>query len=159
MSQIWDRFAQTGSPRTTLRVAELCGGLATCLEALLRAGCVIRSYTWVDTYPGAHMAAAQRIACLRHNFPHLFLPEAVQDWDSRLPLDVRTSSPDLLSATFLEGIYLILASPPVLATRVSRSHREHTPSGPDIHRPAHHTPCPPPLRVTTRRGRIYLGLL
>jgi len=79
-------------PRTPLRVVELCGDLATSLEALLRAGYVIGSYTRIDTNPDVYTAAAQRIACLRHNFPHLLLSEAVQEWDSRLPQDVRTIS-------------------------------------------------------------------
>ena len=120
--------------RIPLRVVELCGGLATSLETLLRTDYMIRSYTWVDTDPDAHTVAAQRIAHLRHNFPHLLPSEAIQDWDSRLPLDVRTISPELVSATFPKGIDLILASPTELATQVSISHREHTPLGPDIGR-------------------------
>jgi len=135
MSQIWDKFHPHRLPRIPLRVKELCGGLATGLHALLRTGYVIRSYVWVYTYPDAHTAAPQCIAYLRHKFPHLLPPEAVQDCDSRLPMDVSTISPELLSATFsAEGIDLILVSPPVLATRVSRSNREHTSPGPDIGR-------------------------
>ena len=49
-------------------------------------------------------------------------------------MDVRTISPELFIATFLDGTDLILASPPVLAIQVSRSTREHTPTGPDIGR-------------------------
>ena len=49
-------------------------------------------------------------------------------------MDVHTISPELLNVTFPEGIYLFLASPPVLATQVSKSNREHTPPGPDISR-------------------------
>jgi len=48
-------------PRIPLRVVELCVGLATGLEALLRAGYAIGSYAWVDTYPDAHTAASHRI--------------------------------------------------------------------------------------------------
>jgi len=42
------------------------------------------------------------------------------------------SFPELLSAHFLEGIDLILASPSMLATHLSNSNREHTPTGPDV---------------------------
>jgi hypothetical protein len=47
-------------------------------------------------------------------------------------MDVRTISPELLNVTFPEGIYLILASPPLLTTRLSKPNKEHTPPGPDI---------------------------
>jgi len=47
-------------------------------------------------------------------------------------MDVRTISPDLLNVIFPEGIDLILASPPMLATRLSSSNQDHTPPGPDI---------------------------
>jgi hypothetical protein len=66
-------------PHVPLRVVELCGGLATGLEALLQAGYAIISYAWVDTDPDAHTAASQRVAYLRHKFPHLLPPEAVHD--------------------------------------------------------------------------------
>ena len=80
-------------PRTPLRVVELCGGLATGLEALHRTGYVSRSYALVDTDPDAHTIASQRITYLRRKFPHILPPEAVQDLDSRLPMDVCTTSP------------------------------------------------------------------
>ncbi len=47
---------------------------------------------------------------------------------------VRTISPELLSVTLLEGIDLILASPPLLANHLSSSKRDHTPPGPDVGR-------------------------
>jgi len=49
-------------------------------------------------------------------------------------MEVRTISPELLNITFPEGIELILASPPVLATHLSSSNRDHTLPGPDIGR-------------------------
>jgi hypothetical protein len=49
-------------------------------------------------------------------------------------MDVRTISPELLIITFLEGLDLILEIPPVLATQVSSSKREHTPPGLDVGR-------------------------
>ncbi len=54
-----------------IRVAELCSGLATSLEALLKAGYTIGHYACVDTDPHAHIAASQRAMFLKHRFPHL----------------------------------------------------------------------------------------
>jgi hypothetical protein len=56
------------------------------------------------------------------------------DWDSRLPMDIRTISTELLRATFPDGIDLLLASPSMLARHVPETHRERTPVGPDVDR-------------------------
>jgi hypothetical protein len=111
---------------------ELCGCLATGLEALLRAGYAIRSYICVDIDPDAHMDVSHRITHLRHQFPNLLTPEAITDWDSRLPMDVRTISHELLRATFPDGGDLILASPPMQAIHLPITHRNHTSTGPDV---------------------------
>ena len=73
-----------------LRIVELCGGLASGLEALLRAGYAISSNAWVDTDPDAHTVVSHRIASLRHQFPHLLPPESIQEWESQLLMDVNT---------------------------------------------------------------------
>jgi hypothetical protein len=111
---------------------ELCGGLATGLEALFKAGYAIRSYVWVDIDPDAHMAVSHRITHLRQQFPNLFLPEALTEWDSRLPRVVRTISPKLIRATFPDGVDLLLASPLMQACHLPGTHRDHTPMGPDV---------------------------
>ncbi len=121
-------------PRVPLRVVELCGNLATELMAILKAGYAIRSYVWVDTDPNAHSGVSHRIAHMCLQFPHLLPPEALMDWNSRLPMNVRTISPELLRATFPEGIDLLLASSPMLARHVHKTHRERTPVGPDVAR-------------------------
>ncbi len=54
------------------------------------------------------------------------------DWHSRLPMDVRTISPELLRATIPEGIDLLLASPSMLASHLPMTHRERTPVGPKV---------------------------
>jgi hypothetical protein len=118
--------------RIPLRSVDLSGCLDTGLEALLRVGYAISSYAWIDTDPDAHTVASHRIAYLRLQFPHLLPPGAIHDWDSRLPMGVRTISPELLNVTFPEGSYLILASPPALATHLSKSNREHTSPSLDI---------------------------
>jgi hypothetical protein len=66
-------------PHTPLWIVELCGGLATGLEALLRASYAISSYAWIDTNPDAHTAASHRITYLRLLFPHLLPPKAIHD--------------------------------------------------------------------------------
>ncbi len=47
-------------------------------------------------------------------------------------MDIRTIFPELLRATFPEGIDPLLASPPMLARRLPRNSRERTPLGPDV---------------------------
>ena len=51
-------------PATPLLVVELCGGLATGLEALLRTGHLIAPYAWSDIDPDAHSGASNMIAHL-----------------------------------------------------------------------------------------------
>ena len=80
------------------------------------------------------MTVSHRFAYLRLQFPHFLLPEAILYWDTRIPMDVRTISSKLLKFRFPEGIDLILANPPMLATHLSKSNKEHTPQGPDIGR-------------------------
>ena len=111
---------------------ELCGALATGLEALFRAGYAIRSLVWVDIDPDAHMAVSHRITHLRQQFPTLLPPEVLTDWDSRLPMNVRTISPELIRATFPDGVDLLLASPPMQASHLPGTYRDHTPMGPDV---------------------------
>jgi len=49
-------------------------------------------------------------------------------------MDVRAISLELLNVTFPEEMDLILASPLMLATHLSKSNREHTSPGLDIDR-------------------------
>jgi hypothetical protein len=69
---------------------------------------------------------------MRLQFPHLLPSEAIKDWNSRLPMDVRAISPDLLRAAFPERLDLLLASPPMLKSNLPKTHRECTPMGPDV---------------------------
>ncbi len=62
-----------------LLIVELCGGLATGLEAVLRAGYAINSYAWVDIDPYAHIAVSHRIADLRLKFPLLIPSKGIKD--------------------------------------------------------------------------------
>ena len=119
-------------PRNPLRIVELCGGLAIDLEALLKVGYTVNSYAWVDIDLDVHAAISRRIAHLRLQYPYLFPLKANKDWDSRLSTDVRTISPELLTVTFPKGIDLLLASPPMLARHLPRSHRVHTLMEPDV---------------------------
>ena len=69
-----------------------------------------------------------------HQLSYFIPQEALHGWDSSLPRDIHTISPALLNATFQEGIDLILASPPVLATRAYDPNKDHPLPGPDIAR-------------------------
>jgi len=119
-------------PREPLRIVELFGSLATGLEALLRAGYAIHSFVWVEIDPDAHIDVPHHNTHLRHQFPHLLPPKAIKDWDSQLPMDARTISLELFRATFLEGIDLLLASPPMIASHLPRPRRERASMGPDV---------------------------
>ena len=95
---------------------------------------------------------------MRHQFAHLLPQEVLQDWDYSLPMDFRTISPALLSATFQEGIDIILASPPTLAIRVSNPNKDHPLPGPAIARHITNLVLHTPLQNPDTRGRIYLEL-
>ena len=85
----------------------------------------------MDIDPDAHAAFSHRITHLRLQYSHLLPLEVIKDWDSRLPLDVRTISLELLTSTFPEGLDLLLASLPMLSRHLPRSHTVHTAMGPD----------------------------
>jgi hypothetical protein len=53
-------------------------------------------------------------------------------------MDVRTISPELLRATFPEGIDLLLASPSMLVSHITCTHIESTLMGPDVVRHIFH---------------------
>ena len=60
-------------PARPLRLVELCGGQATCIEAFLMIGSMIDSYTWADVDPDAHRATSQMLTRLRgiySSLPH-----------------------------------------------------------------------------------------
>jgi hypothetical protein len=111
---------------------ELYGGLATGFEDLLRVRYAVNSYVLVDIDPDAHAVVSYRIAHLRLQYPHLLPLEAIKDWDSHLPMGVRTISPELLISNFPERIDLLLASPSMLAHHLTRSHRVYTLMGPGV---------------------------
>ena len=109
-----------------LKIAELCEGLATGLKAFLKAGYTIASSTWVNTDPDAHMAVSHHLSRLRTQYPQLFPPEATQGSDSRLPMDIRSISPEFFTDVIHEGADIILTSPPMIAQHLSMAHRGNT---------------------------------
>ena len=102
---------------------ELCGGIATGLEAILKAGHEVASYTSVDIDPNAHTATAHRLARLHSRHPRLLTMEAIDGWDTRLHMDARTTTPALFTYAFPAGAYLIMTSPPMLAQHLPRTHK------------------------------------
>ena len=102
---------------------ELCGGIATGLEAVLKAGRKVASYTWADIDPDAHVATTHRLARLHSRHPLLLPPEATWGWDTRLPRDTRTITPELITQVFPTGVDIIMTSPPMLTKHLPREHR------------------------------------
>jgi hypothetical protein len=74
-------------PQRPLHLVELCGGIATWLDAVLKAGHAVASYTWADIDLDVHTATAHRLTRLRHRHPNLLPREAIDGWDIRLPRD------------------------------------------------------------------------
>ncbi len=56
-------------PHIPIHVVELCGGIATGLEAILKSGHAVASYTWVDIDPDAHTATIHRLDRLHNRHP------------------------------------------------------------------------------------------
>ena len=120
-------------PRRPLRIVDLCGGLATGLEALLKAGYAVTSYAWLDIDTDAHATVSHRLPREKQQYPHLLPPEAIRDWDSRPTMAVRAISSEILTKTFPKGVDLMLASPsPMLVKHLPRTHSNHGPHSPLI---------------------------
>ena len=110
-------------PGRPIHLVELCGGIATGLEALLKAGHAVASYTWADIDPDAHTATTHRLARLHARHPLLLPPEATNGWDTRLPMDTRTITPALFAQAFPAGVDVIMTSPPMLAKHLPKTIR------------------------------------
>ena len=81
------------------------------------------SYTWADIDPDAHTATTYRLARLHNRYPLLLPPEATIGWDTRLPRDTRSITPELLARVLPTGVDLIMTSPPMLAKHLPGDHR------------------------------------
>ena len=91
---------------------ELCGGIAAQLETVLKAGHAVAPYTWANIDPDAHTATTHILARL-HSRHSLFLPhEAIEGWDTRLPMDTKTIILSLFTQGFPAGVDLNMTSPP-----------------------------------------------
>ena len=119
------------TPHRPLRNAELYGGLATGLEAILRMGYVVASYTCTDIYPDAQAAVAHRLSRLRVTYPHLLLSEAILNWATTMRMNTGSISHDVFNATLPEGVDIILASPPRMTKHYPNPYRGITPQVPD----------------------------
>ena len=81
--------------------------------------------------PDAHATVSHRLLRLTQLYPQLLPPDATREWYSRLPLDARAISTEILLEAFLEGIDLILVSQPMQAKHLPRT-RDHEPHSPVI---------------------------
>ena len=99
------------TPHRPLHVVEICAGISTGLEALLRAGHSIASYSWADINPDAHAAASHRLLALQARHPQQLPTAALVGWDRRLPFNANCLNPNSLHS-FPDGIDLIIAGPP-----------------------------------------------
>ena len=98
--------------QTPLTVIELCGGIGTGLEALLKAGYKVGSYTWADINPDGHTVLQHTIPTLHKQYPKQFPTHATQGWDTRLPFDINLITRDMLMEKFPNGAHIIIAGPP-----------------------------------------------
>ncbi len=110
-------------PHRPIHLVELCGGIATGLESALKSGHSVASYTRVDIDPDAHTATSHRLARLHYRPPLLLPLEAIEGWDTRLPMDARTITPELFTQAFPAGVDLIITSPPMLPQHLPRETR------------------------------------
>ena len=74
------------------------------------------SYTWADIDPDAHTTTSHKLARLHALYPFLLPPEAMDGWDTRLPMDTKTITPELFTQPFPAGVDLIMTSPPHVAS-------------------------------------------
>ena len=99
-------------PKGPIHLMELCGGIATFLEACLRNGLIsISRYTYADASPVARQAAHRRITRLQRRYPRL-LPAAaaIEEWTRSVPQDVhQITAPQLAS---LPPVDLLASGPP-----------------------------------------------
>ncbi len=74
------------------------------------------SYTWADIDTYAHTATTHRLARLHNRHPLLLPLEAMEVWDTRLPMDAITITPELFTQAFPVGVDLIMTSSPHVAS-------------------------------------------
>ncbi len=106
-----------------LRITEICGSLATGLEALFRVGYAVASYIWTDTVPVAQAAVAHRLTRLRATYPHLLPSETKRNLAAIWPMDIISITPDVFNATLPEGVDIIMASPPRMTRHYPNPYR------------------------------------
>ncbi len=104
-------------PHRPIHLVELCSGIATRLEVVLKSGHVVASYTWVDIDLDAHTATSHRLARLHDRHPLLLPLEAIDGWDTRLPMNARTITHELFTHALPTGVDLIMTSPPPMLSQ------------------------------------------
>ena len=96
-------------PERPIHLMELCGGIATFLEACLRNGLSVSRYTYSDASSMARQAAHRRITRLQRRYPRQLPAAAIEEWTS-VSQDVhQITAPQLAS---LPPVDLLAAGPP-----------------------------------------------
>ena len=72
----------------------------------------MHSYTWADINPAAWTATRHRLTLLHARFATQFPMEASEGWDTRLPFNISSITPAMLTHCLPQGIDFIIAGPP-----------------------------------------------
>ncbi len=85
-------------PKHPLIILELYSGSTARIEALLKTGHRIQTYTWADTNSDAHTAIQHRLTQLHHQYPTQLPLAAINQWDNILPLKPTLITPNIVIA-------------------------------------------------------------
>jgi hypothetical protein len=113
-------------PTIPLKITELCGGLSTGLEAIEKAGYKVAFYTWADNVPRRSNGGFSPSFPINIRISGSPPTGATPEWDSRLLMDARFISPEVFTNVILEGVDIILKSPPLMAQHLPTTHRGNT---------------------------------
>ena len=67
---------------------DMCGNLATALEAVLRTGWKVKRYVYADTSANAQQVAMTSIHRLQREYPEQLPPSACSEWNTTTPMDL-----------------------------------------------------------------------
>jgi hypothetical protein len=119
------QIGQHTLPYTPLTILELCGGTATGLKALVKAGHHIKTYACADTDPDAYIALQHRITQMREKYSRRLPFSPTAHWNNLLSLDITHTTPTDLQTTFSTGIDIIIANLPTYQPFTQKTHPKY----------------------------------